>query len=49
MAVGQRVLEATGRARPGRLTRVREWWEHEPVFGYGLIVPALVLIVGLVA
>lgn len=49
MAVGSRVLEAVGRARPGRLARVREWWEQEHVFGYGLIVPALVLIVGLVA
>jgi multiple sugar transport system permease protein len=49
MAVGSRVLEAVGRARPGRLARVREWWEQEAVFGYGLIVPALLLIVGLVA
>ena len=49
MAVGSRVLEAVGRARPGRLARLREWWEHEAVFGYGLIVPALLLIVGLVA
>jgi multiple sugar transport system permease protein len=49
MAVGSRVLEAVGLARPGRLARVREWWEQEHVFGYGLIAPALVLIVGLVA
>ena len=49
MAVGPRALEATGLLRPRRLGRVREWWEREAVFGYGLIVPALVLIVGLVA
>ncbi len=49
MAVGPRVLEATGLATPGRLARMREWWEQEHVFGYGLILPALVLIVGLVA
>ena len=49
MAVGSRVHEAVGLARPRRLARVREWWENEAVFGYGLIVPALALIVGLVA
>jgi multiple sugar transport system permease protein len=49
MAVSPRALEATGLARPGRLARVHEWWEQEHVFGYGLILPALVLIVGLVA
>ena len=49
MAVGPRALEATGLLRPRRLARVREWWEREAVFGYGLIVPALVLIIGLVA
>jgi multiple sugar transport system permease protein len=49
MAVGPRALEATGLAQPGRLARVRELWEREAVFGYGLIVPALALIVGLVA
>src|SRR5438105_12928686 len=49
MAVGQRVLEATSVRRPRRLARVRVWWEQEHVFGYGLIVPALALIVGLVA
>src|SRR5256712_14031518 len=49
MAVGSRVLEAAGLARPGRLARLREWWEQEHVFGYGLILPALLLIVCLVA
>jgi multiple sugar transport system permease protein len=49
MAVGQRVLEAAGVARPGRLARLHEWWEQEHVFGYGLILPALLLIVCLVA
>jgi multiple sugar transport system permease protein len=49
MAVGQRALEATGFGRPGRLARVREWWEQEHVFGYGLIAPALLLVVCLVA
>src|SRR5438067_1741547 len=49
MAVGQRVLEAIGVSRPRRLARVRQWWEQEHVFGYGLILPALLLIVGLVA
>src|SRR5262252_8943181 len=50
MAVGPRVLEAAaGLPRPGRLSRLREWWEQEHVFGYGLIVPAVVLLVALVA
>jgi len=49
VAVSPRALEATGLGRPGRLARLREWWEQEHVFGYGLILPALVLIVGLVA
>jgi multiple sugar transport system permease protein len=49
VAVSPRALEVTGLARPGRLARVREWWEREHVFGYGLILPALVLIAGLVA
>src|SRR3989442_2373024 len=49
MAVGSRVLEVAGLARPGRLARLREWWEQEHVFGYGLILPALLLIVCLVA
>jgi multiple sugar transport system permease protein len=33
----------------GRLSRLREWWEREEIFGYGLILPALVLLVALVA
>ena len=50
MAVGQRVLEAAGLGRaPGRLERLRQWWEQEHVFGYGLILPALVLLTCLVA
>src|SRR5213080_2064074 len=49
MAVGTRILATVEGARAGRIARVREWWEREAVFGYGLIVPALALIVGLVA
>jgi multiple sugar transport system permease protein len=49
MAVSERALAAAGIRHPGRLARVREWWEQEHVFGYGLILPALLLIVGLVA
>ena len=49
MAVGPRVLEAAGLAGSGRLARLREWWEQEHVFGYGLIVPAIVLLAVLVA
>src|SRR4029453_13903734 len=49
MAVSPRVLEATGFSRPGRLHRVHQWWEQEHVFGYGLIMPALVLLLCLVA
>src|SRR5262249_55793302 len=49
MAVGPRVLEAAGLRQPGRFYRLREWWEQEHVFGYGLIVPAIVLLVSLVA
>jgi multiple sugar transport system permease protein len=50
MAVSSRVLEATAGAQsPGRLARIRVWYEQEHVFGYALIVPALVLIAGLVA
>jgi multiple sugar transport system permease protein len=49
MAVGPRVLEAAGFPGPGRRSRLREWWEQEHVFGYGLIVPAIVLLVSLVA
>jgi multiple sugar transport system permease protein len=39
----------TGVTQPRPLARVREWWEQEHVFGYGLILPAVVLIVCLVA
>ena len=49
MAVGPRVLEAAGLPEPGRLARLHEWWEQEHVFGYGLIMPALLLLVCLVA
>ena len=49
MAVSSRALEAAGLARPGRLARAREWWEQEHIFGYGLILPALLLVVCLVA
>jgi multiple sugar transport system permease protein len=49
MAVGPRVLEATGLPQPGRLARLHEWWEQEHIFGYGLILPALLLLVCLVA
>jgi multiple sugar transport system permease protein len=43
------VLEAAGVRDPGRAARLRAWWEQEHIFGYGLILPALLLIVGLVA
>src|SRR4029453_5992007 len=49
MAGGPRVLEAAGLRGPGRQSRLREWWEQEHVFGYGLIVPAVVLLLALVA
>src|SRR5438034_1380746 len=49
MAVGGRVLQAAGVASAGRLARVHAWWEQEHVFGYGLILPAFVLIGCLVA
>jgi multiple sugar transport system permease protein len=49
MAVNPHVLEIAGAPRPGLLTRVRAWWEQEHVFGYGLITPALLLLVFLVA
>jgi multiple sugar transport system permease protein len=49
MAVGQQVYEMAGASRPGLLARVRKWWEQEHVFGYGLILPALTLLVCLVA
>ena len=42
--VGPRVLEVAGLPRAGRLAQVREWWEQEYVFGYGLSLPAFVLI-----
>ena len=48
MAVGPRVLAAAGPREPGRRSRLREWWEQEHVFGYGLIVPAIALLVTLV-
>ena len=49
MAVGPRVLEAPGLARPGRLVHLRAWLEQEHIFGFGLIVPALLLLASLVA
>jgi multiple sugar transport system permease protein len=49
MAVGPRVLEAAGLPESGRRSRLREWWEQEHIFGYGLIVPAIILLVALVA
>jgi multiple sugar transport system permease protein len=49
MAVGPQVLEAAGGPRAGRLERLREWWQREEVFGYSLILPALALLVSLVA
>ena len=49
MAVAPRALEVSALPRAGRLARVREWWEQEHVFGYGLILPALLLITCLVA
>src|SRR5262245_61052555 len=49
MAVGPRVLDAAGPFEPGRRSRLREWWEREHVFGYGLIMPAIVLLLSLVA
>jgi multiple sugar transport system permease protein len=49
MAVAPRALEAAGLPRPGRLARIRELWEREEIFGYGLILPALLLIACLVA
>src|SRR5215813_10702096 len=49
MAVGPRVLEAATLPPIGRLARLREWWEQEHVFGFGLILPALLLITCLVA
>src|SRR4026209_335920 len=49
MAVGPQALEAVGPSGAGRLARLSEWWEQEEVFGYGLILPALALLVALVA
>jgi multiple sugar transport system permease protein len=49
MAVGPQVLEEAGPQGAGLPARLREWWEREEVFGYGLILPALVLLVALVA
>jgi multiple sugar transport system permease protein len=49
MAVGPRVLEAAGSPGAGRLAQFREWREREEVFGYGLVLPALALLVSLVA
>ena len=49
MAVGPRVLEAAGSPGAGRLAQFREWREREEVFGYGLVLPALALLVALVA
>ena len=49
MAVGPHALEGAAPLQPGLLARVREWWEQEHVFGYGLILPALLLLTCLVA
>src|SRR5438128_7423041 len=49
MAVDARAVDGFARPRPVGPSRLRKWWEQEHVFGYGLILPALVLIVGLVA
>ncbi|HEY7519571.1 MAG TPA: sugar ABC transporter permease [Methylomirabilota bacterium] len=49
MAVGPRVLEVAGAPRAGHLRRLREWAEQEHVFGYGLILPAIILLASLVA
>jgi len=49
MAVAPRALELAQTVKNGRWARVREWWEQEHIFGYGLIMPAYVLIACLVA
>jgi multiple sugar transport system permease protein len=49
MSVGPQVLVAAGSPGAGRFSRLRDWWEREEVFGYGLILPALALLVALVA
>jgi multiple sugar transport system permease protein len=49
MAIDSRVIGASGVASPARLARLHEWWEQEHIFGYGLIMPAVLLLVCLVA
>jgi multiple sugar transport system permease protein len=49
MAIQSPALEVARLRQEGRLARVREWWEQEHVFGYGLILPAFALITCLVA
>jgi multiple sugar transport system permease protein len=49
MAIDARAIGTAGLSRPGRLTRLLEWWEQEEVFGYGLIAPAALLLICLVA
>jgi multiple sugar transport system permease protein len=49
VAIGPLSLEATGLPAPDRVGRVRRWWEQEHVFGFGLILPSLVLLTALVA
>src|SRR5438477_10711045 len=49
MAIGSRALATADLRGAGRLARAREWWEQEHVFGYGLILPAFVLMGCLVA
>src|SRR5438046_10135994 len=49
MAIGSRALATADLRGAGRLARAREWWEQEHVFGYGLILPAFVLLACLVA
>jgi multiple sugar transport system permease protein len=49
LAVTPHTIAAAGLHAPGRRERFRQWWEQEHVFGYGLILPALVLLGCLVA
>ena len=49
MAIGARAIGTTGLGKQGRLAQVLEWWEQEQVFGYGLIAPAALLLICLVA
>src|SRR5438067_8649092 len=49
MAIGSRALATADLRGAVRLARAREWWEQEHVFGYGLILPAFVLLACLVA